>query len=172
MKAVPKKRLWSCHYRCADQRGCMVFIALTIPIIVLLMSWIDGSGLKKLPAGVTILGVGVIIVIVLFIILSMRRAEYNYFEALAHAAADPEREDVSEIVAEIEENRGARLKNFILRDPEKLFLLGKILTCSAQNMAVGKKMIAIALEYAPELKEFEDLEWKAAAIRYTELSKK
>lgn len=172
MKAVPKKKLWSCHYRCSDQRGCMIFLALIIPSVVLLMSWIDGTGLKNLPGWITVWGVGVIIAVLLFVFVSMRRAEYNYFEALAQAAADPEREDVMEIVAEIEENRGARIKNFIMRDPEKLFLLGKILACSAQNSAIGKKMVSIALEFGPELKEFENFSWKEAAQRYVALNKK
>ena len=110
--------------------------------------------------------------IVLFVLISLRRAEYNYFEALAGAAANLEAETPEDLVMELEENRGARLKGFILRDPEKLFLTGKILTFSARNRAIGQRMIALAVEYAPELKEVEHLEWREAAQRYTALQKK
>ena len=145
MKAVPRKRLLGCRYRCSDQRGCMIFFALTIPAMMLIMNWIDGSSLKRMPEWITFTGVGVIVVIVLFVIISLRRAEYNYFEYLAQAAAAPEQDDVYQIVAEIEENRGARIKNFIMRDPEKLFLLGKILSCSVQNAAIGKRMVIMII---------------------------
>ena len=172
MKAVPKKQLWRCRYHCSDYRGVLVFFALIIPVIALLMGWIDGTGLKNLPASWTVSGVGAIVVIVLFVLVSLRRAEYNYFEALAAAAAALEAETPEDLLMELEENRGARLKNFILRDPEKLFLTGKIMTFSARNRAIGQKVIAIAVEYAPELKEVEHLEWREAARRYVALQKK
>ncbi|MBR7138020.1 MAG: hypothetical protein IKD44_00590 [Lentisphaeria bacterium] len=172
MKAVPRKQLWRCRYHCSDYRGILVFFALTIPVAALLMGWIDGTGLKKLPLSLTVTGVGVIVVIVLFILISLRRAEYNYFEAIARAAAGLEAETPEELAMELEENRGARLKSYILRDPEKLFLTGKILLWSARNRAIGQKMITIAIEYAPELKEFENLEWRDAAKRYIALQKK
>lgn len=171
MKAVPVSRLRRCRYLCADHRGCLVFFALTVPVIVLLMGWIDGTGLKKLPLSLTVGGVAALAALVLFIVLSLRRAEYNYFEALARAASTLECDTPDALVAELEDNRGARLKNYLLRDPEKLFLTGKILTFSARNRAVGKKMIETALEYAPELREFRELSWKEAARRYVELSR-
>ena len=31
MKAVPRKKLWSCRYHCSDYRGLLIFFALTIP---------------------------------------------------------------------------------------------------------------------------------------------
>ena len=172
MKAVPRRQLWRCRYHCSDYRGILVFAGLTIPVIALLMGWIDGTGLKNLPATVTIFGVAGIVVIVLFVLVSLRRAEYNYFEAIARAAAGLETETPDELVAELEEYRGARLKNFILRDPEKLFLTGKIMLYSPRNRAMGQKMIAIAIEYAPELKEFENLSWQEAAQRYVNLQSK
>ena len=172
MKAVPRKKLWSCRYHCSDYRGLLIFFALTIPVIALLMGWIDGTGLKNLPLSLTVIGVCIIVFIVLFILLALRRAEYNYFEAIARAAAGLEAETPEDLAMELEENRGARLKSYILRDPEKLFLTGKILTYSARNRAVGKKMIAIAIEYAPELKEFEELPWREAAQRYIKLQEK
>lgn len=172
MKAVPRKQLWRCRYHCSDFRGILVFFALTIPVIALLMGWIDGTGLKNLPPLLTICGVGVILVIVLFVLISLRRAEYNYFEALAAAAANLESETPEDLVMELEENRGARLKGFILRDPEKLFLTGKILTYSARNRAIGQRMIALAVEYAPELKDVEHLEWNESARRYISLQKR
>lgn len=172
MKAIPRKKLWRCRYYCSDYRGILVFLALTVPVIALLMGWIDGTGLKNLPPMLTIFGVGVILVVVLFVLISLRRAEYNYFEALARAAAELEADTPEEVAMELEENRGARLKSFILRDPEKLFLTGKILFYSARNRAVAQRMIATALEYAPELKEFENLEWRDAARRYVSLQQK
>ena len=172
MKAVPRRQLWRCRYHCSDYRGFLVFAGLTIPVIALLMGWVDGTGLKNLPATVTVIGVAVIVVIVLFILISLRRAEYNYFEAIARAAVGLEEETPEELVAELEEHRGARLKTFILRDPEKLFLTGKIMLYSPRNRAMGQKMIAIAIEYAPELKEFENLDWRAAAERYINLQSK
>ena len=54
MKAVPRKQLWRCRYICSDHRGCLIFLALPVPVIVLTMNWIDGTALKNLPAGVTI----------------------------------------------------------------------------------------------------------------------
>lgn len=172
MKAIPRKQLWRCRYHCSDYRGIAIFFVLTVPVIALLMAWIDGTGLKNLPVGLTIGGTIVILIIVLFVLLSLKRAEYNYFEAIARAAAGLEAETPEELVMELEENRGARLKNYILRDPEKLFLLGKIMNYSARNLGASRKMIALAIEYAPELKEFEDLDWRSAARRYTELKSK
>ena len=172
MKAVPRKQLWRCRYHCSDYRGFLIFAGLTIPVIALLMGWIDGSGLKNLSPAFTFGGVGVIVVIVLFVLISLRRAEYNYFEAIARAAAGLEAETPEELVAELEEYRGARLKTFILRDPEKLFLTGKIMLYSPRNRAMGQKMISIAIEYAPELKEFENLSWQEAAQRYVTLQSK
>lgn len=169
MKAIPRRQLWRFRYHCSDFRSFLVFMALIVPVIALLMGWIDGTGLKNFPPFVTILGIGAVLVIVLVILVCLRRAEYNYFEALARAAAGPEVEDPEDLVMELEENRGARLKGFIMRDPEKLFLLGKILLWSARNRPVGQKMIAMAIEYAPELKEFEELDWKGAAQRYVGL---
>lgn len=172
MKAIPRKQLWRCRYHCSDYRGIAIFFVLTIPVIALLMAWIDGTGLKNLPPGLTIFGTVVILAIVLVILLALKRAEFNYFEAIARAAAELEAETPEDLVMELEENRGARLKNYILRDPEKLFLVGKIMQYSARNLAAGKKMVALAIEYAPELKEFEDLDWRSAAKRYTELKSK
>ena len=172
MKAVPRKQLWRCRYHCSDYRGFLVFVGLTIPVIALLMGWIDGTGLKNLSPTFTICGVGIIIVIVLFVLISLRRAEYNYFEAIARAAVELEEETPEALVTELEENRGARLKSFILRDPEKLFLTGKIMVYSPRNRAMGQKMMEIAMEYAPYLKEFADLEWRDAAVRYTQLQSK
>lgn len=172
MKAVPGKKLWSCRYHCADHRGCMLFLGLTVPVLVLLLCWVDGTGLKNLPVQVTVAGVAVVIVLVLIILGALRRAEYNYFEAIAKAAAELEAETPEDLVMELEENRGARLKSWILRDPEKLFLTGKILTYSARNRAAGQKMIAVAIEFAPELQEFEKLSWQEAARRYVTLKSK
>lgn len=172
MKAVPRKKLWGCRYHCTDHRGCMIFLALPVPVLVLLLCWIDGTGLKNLPAQVTIGGVFVVLILVLIILGALRRAEYNYFEAIARAAADLEAETPEDLVMELEENRCARLKSCILRDPEKLFLTGKILTYSARNRAVGQKMIATAIEFGPELKEFENLSWREAAQRYVALKSK
>ena len=170
MKAVPRGKLRKCRYQCADSRGWLLFLALTLPVIILAMSWIDGTGLKKLPVSLTVAGIGFLAALVIFIIFSLRRAEYAYFEALAQAAAELDAETPDVIVAELEENRGARLKNYLLRDPEKLFLVGKILIFSACNRAVGQRMIDTALECAPELAEFKELSWKEAARRYTNLA--
>ena len=171
MKAVPRGKLRKCRYRCADSRSWLLFLALILPVVVLSMSWIDGTGLKKLPVSLTVAGIGFIVALVIFIIFSLRRAEYAYFEALVQAAAELDADTPDVIVAELEENRGARLKNCLLRDPEKLFLVGKILTFSACNRAVGQRMIDTALESAPELAEFRELSWKEAARRYTNLSR-
>ena len=92
-------------------------------------------------------------------------------EVMAQAAAESDAETPDAIVAELEENRGARLKNYLLRDPEKLFLVGKLLTFSACNRAIGQRMIDTAVECAPELAEFKELSWKEAAQRYTKLSR-
>ena len=139
---------------------------------MLLMGWIDGTGLKNIPAQITIAGVLVVLIIVLVILAALRRAEYNYFEALARAAAAMESEETGdELAMELEENRGARLKNYLLRDPEKLFLTGKILFYSARNRGIGQKMVEIAIEYAPELKEFQSLSCREAAQRYISLGK-
>jgi hypothetical protein len=43
---------------------------------------------------------------------------------------------------------------------------------SPRNRAMGQKMISIAIEYAPELKEFENLSWQEAAQRYVTLQSK
>lgn len=170
MKAVPKKKLWRCRYHCSDYRGVLIFVALAIPVIALLMGWIDGTGLKNLPLQVTIGGVLFILLIVVFILTALRKAEYNYFEALAKAAAELEDDSkCEELAMELEENRGARLKNYLLRDPEKLFLTGKILSYSARNRGVGQKMIETAIEYAPELQEFAELSCCEAARRYVGL---
>ena len=172
MQAVPRKKLWRCRYHCSDYRGILIFFALAIPVIALLMGWIDGTGLKNLPLQVTITGVIIILLIVLFILTALRKAEYNYFEALAKAAASLEDDtQCEELAMELEENRGARLKNYLLRDPEKLFLTGKILTYSARNRGVGQKMIETAIEFGPELKEFEGISCCEAAKRYVGLSK-
>lgn len=172
MQAVPRKKLWRCRYLCSDYRGVLLFFALIVPVIALLMGWIDGTGLKNLPGQVTICGVIIILIIVLIVLAALRKAEYNYFEALARAAAALEDDSgVEDLAMELEENRGARLKNYILRDPEKLFLVGKILTFSGRNRAIGQKMIATAIEYAPELKEFETIPCCEAAKRYVGLGK-
>jgi hypothetical protein len=169
MKAVPRKQLWRCRYICSDHRGCLIFLALPVPVIVLTMNWIDGTALKNLPAGVTIAGILLLLIIVLVILTSLRRAEYNYFEAVAKAAAELEDETPDKIIMELEENRNARLKDFLLRDPEKLFLLGKIMMYSPQNRGIARKMLSNAMEYAPELKEFEEISWQEAAKRYVSL---
>ena len=127
MKAVPRNRLRRCRYICTDHRGCLIFLALPVPVIVLAMNWIDGTALKNLSGSVTIAGLLLLLIIVLVILTALRRAEYNYFEAVAKAAAELDEETPDKIVMELEENRGARVKDFLLRDPEKLFLLGKIL---------------------------------------------
>ena len=171
MKPVPFAKLRKCRYQCADSRGWLLFLALTLPVIMLIMGWIDGTGLQRLPLSATFIGIGIILALVLFILFSLRRAEHTYFEALAKAASELECDTPDAVVAELEDNRGARLKNFLLRDPEKLFLVGKILCHSARNRAVGQKMIAAALECAPELQEFRELSWKEAALRYTKLGR-
>ena len=171
MKAVPRKKLWRCRYHCSDFRGWLTFFGLTVPVIALLMGWIDGTGLKNLSSSVTIAGVAAVVVIVLVILVALRRAEYNYFEFIARAAAETTESSPEDLVMELEENRGARLKSYILRDPEKLFLTGKIMLFSARNRAMGQKMIETAIEYAPELKEFENLTWQEAARRYVNLNK-
>lgn len=172
MQAVPRKKLWRCRYHCSDYRGFLIFCALTLPVIMLLMGWIDGTGLKNIPTQITIAGVLVVLIIVLVILAALRRAEYNYFEALARAAAAMESEETGdELAMELEENRGARLKNYLLRDPEKLFLTGKILFYSARNRGVGQKMVETAIEYAPELKEYQSLSCREAAQRYINLGK-
>ena len=171
MKAVPRNRLRRCRYICTDHRGCLIFLALPVPVIVLAMNWIDGTALKNLSGSVTIAGLLLLLIIVLVILTALRRAEYNYFEAVAKAAAELDEESPDKIVMELEENRGARVKDFLLRDPEKLFLLGKILTFSPQNRGIARKMLALSVEYAPELKEFENLSWQEAAKRYVSLKK-
>ena len=88
MKAVPKKKLWRCRYHCSDYRGVLIFVALAIPVIALLMGWIDGTGLKNLPLQVTIGGVLFILLIVVFILTALRKAEYNYFMGKIEEAAD------------------------------------------------------------------------------------
>ena len=164
--------MWRCRYHCSDYRGVLIFFALAIPVVALLMGWIDGTGLKNLPVQITVAGVAIILMIVLVILTALRKAEYNYFEALAKAAASLEDDSGCEDLAmELEENRGARLKSFLLRDPEKLFLTGKILSYSARNRGVGQKMIETAIEFGPELKEFEGISCCEAARRYINLSR-
>ena len=70
MKAVPKKKLWRCRYHCSDYRGVLIFVALAIPVIALLLGWIDGTGLKNLPLQVTIGGVLFILLLVVFMCFS------------------------------------------------------------------------------------------------------